>query len=320
VPDDSSIADAKSRLEAAGQHLPQDDHPSLARYEEARASLAWLAADAAEAHAANLRRYAHIRVAARAGLLHNPGQFVAASLQGGGSVQDALRLLDDVAEWLGSTAGPLFMMQLQAIRARLHFELGLTSSEEARSTISRLMELLRQTSSSEEALSATYMLSTLAWLEGDLPAHRAIVQQMISELERLGDRSYLINLMALLALTESRLGHPETALELVSNGRSLASQADVADHVLLDLAEAHARTVAGYEAAGRSLLEAARRQTQGTRMDVLNSEVDLVEAEIERVSGNMRRATDIVERACAVVDARGMHRRAEAMWRQALGS
>jgi class 3 adenylate cyclase len=319
VPDDSSVEDAKVRLEAAGEHLPHNDHTALARYEEARGLLAWLAADAAEAQEANLRRFAHIRFAGRAGLLHNPGLFVGASLQGGGSVGDALRLLDDVAEWLGSTVGPLFMLQLAGIRAGLRYQLGLVSSEEARSTITRLIELLRQTSSSEEALHARHELSVIAWLEGDLPGHRSIVQQMVSELEHIGDRSYLINFMAELALTESRLGRPDTALDLVTNGRSLASQADVADQVMLDVAEAHARTMAGHEAAGRSLLEAARRLTEGTKMDVLDSEVDLVEAEIERISGNMHRATEIVQRACAVCDARGMHRRAEAMRRQALG-
>jgi hypothetical protein len=163
-------------------------------------------------------------------------------------------------------------------------------------------------------------LSVVAWHEGDLPAHRTILQEIIAEYERLGDRSYLINFMAELALTESRLDHPDAALSLVAHGRSLASQADVADQVMLDLAEAHARTVLGHEAAGRSLLEAARKQLEGTRMDFLESEVDIVQAEVERMSGNLHRATEIATRAYAIFDARGMHRRAEAMRRQALGN
>jgi class 3 adenylate cyclase len=319
VPDDASIEDFKSRLEAAGHHLPHNDHTALARYEQARGMLAWLTADGVEARAAFLRGYAHIRAVGRAGLLHNPLLFVTIPTQGGGTAEDSLRFLDDLAAWLSDSAGPLFTARVGAIRALLQHQLRQVSDDAVESTITHLVHLLRQTGSREEAASVTWLLAVVAWLRGDLREQGRLLQEVVTEFELIGDRNHGAAVTAELALNESRRGHPDAALKRVTRGRDLVSHHDVNDTIMLDLAEALARTASGDGDTGRALLEGARRLAKAITAPGLHANIDVVHAEMERICGDPSRAMQLATSASEAVHARGMHRLAEAMQRQALG-
>lgn len=68
---------------------------------------------------------------------------------------------------------------------------------------------------------------------------------------RVGQPLRLVGMLGETALTKSRLGRPEEALEIVANARRIGSEEDIGDQIHLDL-EAHARASRGEQAAARS--------------------------------------------------------------------
>jgi hypothetical protein len=114
------------------------------------------------------------------------------------------------------------------------------------------------------------------------------------------------------------LGKPQEALEIVTRGRDIGNEEDVADQILLDLAQAHAQASAGHPAAGRAALESAMRRAAGIRMTPLDDQIAMVEGELEVMAGNLERAAEIADRIASDAHDRGFHRYAEALRRTIL--
>jgi class 3 adenylate cyclase len=311
----SSIEVTRATLESAGLHVEVSDPVSVSRYERARAALAWLAGDEVETHDALLRAYQIAQSLGRRDLLRDVIFPLIGSAWFSVSASETLKLIADIEDWLGDKAGPLQSASLQDARGFTKYLAGLTSTEEKRSRSHRYIEMLQQTGSHMEALQVMDELSFIAWVEGDLAAREQIERRTIEELERIGDRNYLVNKLAETALNTSRLGRPEEALQIVAKARRIGSEQDIGDQIYLDLAEAHARARHGEQAAAKSSLESARNRAAGTRMTLMNNENDVVEGEMEMMAGNRARATEIADRLEAKSLEIGLPRYAEALRR-----
>jgi class 3 adenylate cyclase len=312
----TSIEETRAALKSAGDHIDTPDPVAMSRYERARAALAWAACDAVETHEALLRAYQTAKSLDRRDLLRDVIPLLVTSAWfSGASASETFELIDDIEDWFSERAGPLLSASLQDARGFTQYLAGFIGAEEKRSQSHRYSEMLRQTGSQMEAIRVMSQQSFLAWLDGELAVSEQIQQKIIEEFERIGDRNYLVNWLAEIGLNKSRLGRPQEALEIVANARRIGSEEDIADQVLLDLAEAHARARQGEHSAARSSLESARNRTVGTRMQLINDEIDLVEGELEMMAGNRARAMKIADRLEAQTRELGLPRYAEALRR-----
>ena len=316
----SSANETRPALDAAGQILVGADVEARARYERARATAAHFVVDAVAAHEANWRAYQLARSVGRRDLVRDLLLGLVKSAHFSGDTASELReILAELEEWVADKAGPLFAAELDQASGTLEFNAGTITAGEQRRRSQHCLELLRQTGELMTAIDMTSSLEYIAWAEGDLVTAERIERDIIAEYERIGDRNYLINSMARWALTKSRLGEPDVALDIVAQAREIGSKEDVADQIGLDLAEAHARTRHGNHAAGRSALESARRRAAGIRMRELEEEIAMVEGELALMTGDRSRAAEIADRIAADADRRGFHRYADALRRTILG-
>jgi hypothetical protein len=314
-----SIETTAHLLEMAGQTLSDADAVTRARYERARHALMWLIGDAVAAHEACRRAYLLSRSVGRKDLVRDLVYDLLGSANYSGASMTKLRqILADVDEWVADEAGPLLAAGLDQVRGDFEFFAGTVAAEEQLATATRYMELLTQTGSHMDATGVKMGLEDVAWAVGDMVMKERLDREAIAELEGMGDRNYLVNAIATLALTTSRLGKPQEALEIVTRGRDIGNEEDVADQILLDLAQAHAQASAGHPAAGRAALESAMRRAAGIRMTPLDDQIAMVEGELEVMAGNLERAAEIADRIASDAHDRGFHRYAEALRRTIL--
>jgi hypothetical protein len=121
----------------------------------------------------------------------------------------------------------------------------------------------------------------------------------------------LVNAMAEWALALSRIGDARRALSVVARGRSMGREDDVADQVMLDVAEALAQARLGEADAANLLLVRARTGMAGLVMVMITEEIDRVDAEVHWARGDFPGAKAIAERLAAAAEARGWLRWAD---------
>jgi hypothetical protein len=152
-------------------------------------------------------------------------------------------------------------------------------------------------------------------MEGDLAGQERLQREVLAEYDRIGDRIYSVFVLASFALTKSRRGDPDGALAMLTRGRAIGDPEDVADQIMLDLAEAHVRGRHGQQRRARASLESARRRLAGTRMNEVSDLVGMVGGELEMMAGHRDRAMQLTNPIAEAARDLGYPRYADAVVR-----
>ena len=300
------VADAQATLQSAG------DARGVARCEEARAWLCWGAVRNEAAHKAWVRALATLREAGIAARQRALISWVVNSAFAFGLGVDEIRaLLDDLDE-RAAAFGPYLAASLRSSRARIDYGAGLIELDEMREAMSQEVALAEQTGLPRSRNISAYFLDTTApWLEGDAAAHELGRRGAAEMEEQLGTNLYLANTLGEWALSLTELGDAERALLAVARGREVMEPGDVADEIVLDLAEASARASRGEAAAAEELLGRARRTVAETDAATYVDKVDYVEATVRARLGNVSAARTLLASLVESAERRGFHRYAD---------
>ena len=299
------LADAEEALTAAGDTL------GLVRCESARAWSYFGACHMAEAHRAYLRAYEHHRRAGSQVLLRDVLFGIGITgVFSGLAVDDFLALLDRMDDQ-AIAAGPLLAATLRSFRMRVEYGAGRGGLDELRSTTNAELELLEQTGIGTRGAVQTFVRVVVPWLDGDGVAVEAGARQRVEEEKASGTNLFYANAIAMWAETLCQLGEAERALELVNHAREIADPNDVADQIDLDLAEAHARALAGEAGLALKLLERARETARGTDIRTPVFGHDYVEACVFKALGDSEAARAALERVIERETRLGFHRFAD---------
>jgi hypothetical protein len=129
--------------------------------------------------------------------------------------------------------------------------------------------------------------------------------------EELGTNLYLANTLGEWALSLTELGEAERALVAVAKGREVIEPGDVADEIVLDLAEASARAGRGDGAAAEKLLDRARRTVAATDAATYVDKLDYTEATVRARLGEVSAARTLLASLVQSSERRGFHRYAD---------
>jgi class 3 adenylate cyclase len=302
----SRVADAQATLQTAG------DARGVARCEEARAWLCWGAVRNEAAHKAWVRALATLREAGIATRQRALISWVVNSAFAFGLGVDEIRaLLDDLDE-RAAAFGPYLAASLRSSRARIDYGAGLIGLDEMREAMSQEVALAEQTGLPRSRNISAYFLDTTApWLEGDVAAHELGRRRAAEMEEQLGTNLYLANTIGEWSLSLTELGDAERALEEVTRGREVMEPGDIADEIVLDLAEAYARASLGEAAAAEEFLDRARRTVAGTDAATYLDKVDYVEAAVRARLGEASAARSLLASLARSSKQRGFHRYAD---------
>jgi hypothetical protein len=285
------------------------DVMSIVRCDRAIAFAEWHACRADMAHAAYRRAFELLR-----GGNHPSQQMYVAIMTvvtasfAGAAIEDQRSLMDELRRDLEANAGPLTLAALDAFGMPVEYMAGTATADQVREALLHRSGLLLQTGSAGAAQSELGFLPRIAYVEGDLAEYERLMRETVEAWERMGESRVLVNAMAEWALALSRIGDARRALSVVGEGRSMGREDDVADQVMLDLAEALARAnLAGADAAS-VLLARARTRMAGLVMVMTTEEIDRVDAEVHWARGDFAGARAIAERLAASAEARGWSR------------
>ena len=226
------------------------------------------------------------------------------------AVADVEGLIDDF-EAQAQRGGPLLAASIAASRARIGHSGGTISYEEVETRLNEEATLLRQTGSEHAALGSLGYLGVAARMQGDDELHERIVRSRLAGYEAIGDRIYVANLHAELALVLCRRGNVEQAAEALERGRALASPDDVADRLSLDTAEAYLHALRGEADAARALLDGVREAAAELEMVPMTEDLIAQDAAIRRVLGDDDEARRLLRGLAERAEARGFQRMAE---------
>ncbi len=302
------LASAHAVVEADG--TPMD----VVRSDQARGILSWLACRADDAVAAYRRAYERLRTLGQPALLAQLVEWVAATGAFSGATASEMReIIDRMDADLRPTAGPLLTASLDATRARGAYFRGEITADEARGTIQRQATLFREIGSEFGELSASNFLAVIDASEGDAVAAERRRAEIAKAYGRLRFLPLQANALAEWSLSLSRIGEWERALAAVAQAREVARPDDIADGILMDLAEASALGGRGDYASARELVDRARRRADGIVMVLLSENVDFVDAQLRLMAGDPEEAARIGHRLVSAIRARGGHRWADAL-------
>ena len=300
------LDDGQKTLAAAG------DAMGVARCEEGRAWLHWGRGRTSEAH----RAYSHAVATLReAGINARQRTLISwvvnSAFWAGLSAARIRELIDDLQE-ANAASGPLLAATLRAARGRLDYAAGVID-------VAALREALNEEASFAEqmglprsrTISVFYLETTVPWLEGDVAGAELGRRRMVEIEETLGTNLYLANTIGEWAMALSELGDTDAALGAIARGREVMEPGDVADEIVLALAEAHARARLGDEAAAERLVGDARGTAAGVDMPSTTDRVDYAEAQVRAMRGDSAGARALLESLVERADQRGFHRYAD---------
>jgi class 3 adenylate cyclase len=288
------------------------DVMSIVRCDRAIATAEWLACRADRAHAAYRRAFELLRGG------HHPSQQMYVAIMtvvtasfAGAAIEDQRSLMHELRRDLEANAGPLMLAAVDAFGMPVEYMAGTATADQVREALLHRSELLLQTGSAGAAQSELGFLPRIAYVEGDLAEYERLIRETVEAWERMGESRVLVNAMAEWALALSRIGDARRALSVVARGRSMGREDDVADQVMLDVAEALAQARLGEADAANLLLVRARTGMAGLVMVMITEEIDRVDAEVHWARGDFPGARAIAERLAAAAEARGWLRWAD---------
>jgi ATP/maltotriose-dependent transcriptional regulator MalT len=161
------------------------------------------------------------------------------------------------------------------------------------------------------SISAFFLHTFEPWLEDDATATELGRRQMKECEEGLGTNLYLANTIGWWAVSLRDAGRPKEALEAVARGREIMEPGDVADEIILDLAEAHALAALGRVTEALNLIGTARARAETTDSATDREQVDYIEARVRAVAGETTHARSLLESLVDRSAARGFHRYAD---------
>jgi len=294
------LADAQRELDRTGDAL------DIVRCERARGILNWAACRADQAHAAFRRAYDLLQELGRPALQRDVvDQLGATSVFSGASLDEVRALVDRVASDLLPDAGPLLAASLASGRSRGDYVSGLIEADEARRILEHLAQLLGEVGSERGQLAVRGFLPVIAEHEADDAEAERINRELVAAHERLNNLYVLANTLAAWSLSLSRVGDTNGALRAVARGRQLVRAEDIADNIYLDLAEARAVAARGDHDAARTLIDRARRTSDGMVMVPLSYEIAGIDAEVRQLAGDLAGAEAIAGKLVAEISARG---------------
>ena len=190
--------------------------------------------------------------------------------------------------------GPMQAATFRAWRARLDYDEGAVELDEIRTTLEEEVLLLEQTGATLHARTgANFLQRVVTFLESDEEAlergRREAAEQSLSLWP-----VFAANDLGQWALSKCELGDPAEALRLIEQARPIAQPGDLADEIVLDVAEAWARALEGDSDRAWTLLERARGVAAGIDFPQMTQELDRVDAAISALSGDSERARTLL--------------------------
>jgi hypothetical protein len=203
------------------------------------------------------------------------------------------------------------LASIDAFGLPIEYMAGTAPPDQVREALVHLSELLLQTGSAGAAQGELDFLPLLEYIEGNLVESERLMRETVEAWERMGETRVLVNSMAYWAIALSRIRDARRALAVVAQARAMGREDDVADQVMLDVAEALARTGVGEVEAASMLIERARSRMTGLVMQPISEEIDRVDAETHAARGDFAAAAAIAEGIAAGAEARGRRRWAD---------
>jgi hypothetical protein len=160
-------------------------------------------------------------------------------------------------------------------------------------------------------ISAFHLAAVVPWLEDDATGAELGRRRMVAIEEALGTNLYLANTLGQWGISLTEVGDPTGALRAVERGRAVMEPGDVADAIILDVAEAFARASLGATGDALDLLARARATVAQTDAVAERNEIDYIEARVRAASGDPQAARELLESLVEHSTARGFTRQAD---------
>jgi len=159
------------------------------------------------------------------------------------------------------------------------------------------VKLLEESGASAVAIASSrhFVEGIVPWVEGDTNAIEAGARRWVEATATAGMHLYHANALAEWAIALCGLGDLEPALEAIRTSRGIADPSDVADQMLLDLAEAYALALEGQAERALTLLGRARKLGAGTQMSAPAVDPLHIEASVLRTLGDLAGAQRLLE-------------------------
>jgi hypothetical protein len=305
VPGDHAALDRAERvLEQAGDDI------AMVFCEVARGFLYWGICQAGLTHEHYRRAYDMSLRTDSIGLRNWLLAFVMFTVTRSARLGESRAVLDELEA--GTVApGPMQAATFRAWRARLDYGAGTVELDEIRTSLEEEIALLEQTGATLHArTSANFMGRIVPFLESDAEAaergQREAAEQSLSLWPL-----YAANDLGQWAMSRCELGDPAGALRLIERARPIAQPGDVADEIVLDVAEAWARALEGDADRARTLLEGARRVAAGIDFPLIVQDLDRVDAAVSARFGDLERAHTLLAGLVAWNEERGRRRWAD---------
>ena len=306
IPEDlhARLDDAEAALSAANDTL------GLAWCASARGWVHWSACRARDAFLAWRSAYELRR---RAGSIPPPQTIVdifIALAHGGAQSADGHRQVLDELEGDVAAAGPLLAAIFGGIRARFGYMTGEVDVEALRSAGAEERRLLEETGAGPLAIALVGHFEGFlpAWSERDRQGIEEGARAWVEVTQTAATQLYHANALGQWAVALCDLGEHLRASSMVVEAREIADPHDIADQILLDLAEAYGLALAGDAARVLMLVGRANERAVGTDMHGPHQDWRHLEARVLEALGDVDGARRLLRELLDFWTARGYHR------------
>jgi class 3 adenylate cyclase len=309
-PDMSNVAGDRARLDEAESILEHaGDAVGLVFCEVARGFTYWGVLQSGLTYEHYRRAYDRARSIGSGALRSWLFGFVMTTVTRSNRLGESRAVLDEIAA--GTDRGPIQAATVRAWRVRLDYEAGAAELADIRPVVEEQISLLEQTGATLHARTASNFLERVApFLERDVDGRARGCRKAADE-SRSRWPIFAANDLGYWALSLCDLGDPEQALRTVEEARSLSEPGDVADEIVLDIAEARARALLGDGKQARFLLARARTVATGIDAPDIESDLDHVDASVHALLGDRERARTLLARLVEWNEQQGRRRWAD---------
>jgi class 3 adenylate cyclase len=292
-----TLADCTRLLaEAESVLVPAGDAVDVGRLELGRGVVAWAACQASESlrayqrawdvfEAAGVHAYRVELIEALSGTLAFSGT---PPREGLTIIQKRLSAVED--------GGPLFAAKVEMEASDAAYLSGELSYADVARIHERVASLYHETGSERGRRAALGFLTIFARAEGDYVFSERMHAEEVAFLRTVADERVRVNATAQWAIALTLVERPSEALTMLEEIRPAARAEDLADQILLDLAEAFARAALGDPSAS-ALVARARERSAGIDMAPLGTQMEMIDAQVRLRLGDRAGARSVAEDA-----------------------